>query len=52
VEAQVNIKLYQGEIHVVKLNQWWQQLNYIPLFNIGEEKRISSFSTMKLEVHA
>jgi hypothetical protein len=42
VEAKVDIKPYQGEIDVVKLNQWLQQLEvYFNVHNIGEEKNIS-----------
>jgi hypothetical protein len=42
MEVKVDIKPYQGEIDVVKLNHWLQQLEvYFSVHNIEEEKNIS-----------
>jgi len=52
MEAKVNIKQYQGEINVIKLNNWLQQLEgYFSLHNIEEEHNIS-LVRLKLEGHA
>jgi hypothetical protein len=52
VGVKVNIKPYQGDIDVIKSNQWYQQLQvYFNVHNIEEEKNIS-FSPLKLEGHA
>jgi hypothetical protein len=52
MEVKVDIKPYQGEIDVVKLNHWLQQLEvYFNVHNIDEEKKFS-FSQLKLEGHA
>jgi hypothetical protein len=41
IEAKVDIKLYQGEIDVVKLNHWLQPLQvFFSVHNIEEEKKI------------
>jgi len=38
MEAKVDIKTYQGEIDVVKLNHWLQHLEvYFSVYNIDEE---------------
>jgi hypothetical protein len=52
MEAKVNIKQYQGEINVIKFNNWLQQLEgYFSLHNI-EEEHIISLARLKLEGHA
>jgi hypothetical protein len=52
LEAKVDIKPYHGNIDVVRLNNWLQQLEvYFSLHNIDEEHKIS-FSWLKLEGHA
>jgi hypothetical protein len=41
MEAKVNTKSYQGDIDVVKLNHWLQQLEvYFSVHNIDEEQKI------------
>jgi hypothetical protein len=48
----VDLKPYQGEINVVKLNQWLQQLEvYFNVHSIRENKNIS-FNPLKLENNA
>jgi hypothetical protein len=52
VKAKVDIKSYQGEIDVVELNQWLQQLEfYFSVHTIREEKK-TSFAKLELEGHA
>jgi hypothetical protein len=51
VKAKVDIQPYHGEINVVKLNQWLQQLKvYFGDHDIGEEQKIS-FSQLKFKDH-
>jgi hypothetical protein len=41
MDAKVDIKPYQGEIDVINLNHWLQQLEvYFNVDNIQEEKKI------------
>jgi len=52
MEVKVDIDPYQGEINVVKLNNYLQQVEvYFSVHNIDEEQRIL-FSRLKLEGHA
>lgn len=52
MEAKVDIRPYQGEINVVKLNHWLQQLEvYSTIHHIEEEQEIL-FAKLKLEGHA
>jgi hypothetical protein len=42
MEVKVKSNPYQGEINVVKLNHWLQQLEvYFSVYNIEEEQKIS-----------
>jgi hypothetical protein len=51
-EAKVDIKAYQCDNDIVKLNLWLKQLEvYFIIHNIDEEKK-KSFSQLKLEGHA
>jgi hypothetical protein len=52
MESKVEIEPYQGDIVVVELNNWLQQLYfYISFHNIKQEKNIP-FSQLKLEGQA
>jgi hypothetical protein len=52
VEAKLDIKPYQDESVVIKLNQWLYYLEvYFSVHNIGEDPNIS-FVQLKLEGHA
>jgi hypothetical protein len=52
MEVKVYIKPYQGEINVLKLNDWLNKLEvYFSVHNIDEDKNIS-FSQLKLEGQA
>jgi hypothetical protein len=51
MEARVDIKTYQGEINVLKMNHWLQKLDvYFSVHSIDEEENIS-FSRLELESH-
>jgi hypothetical protein len=51
MEVKVDIKSYQSEIDVVKLNHWLQQLEvYFSVHIIDEEQKIS-LAQLKLEGH-
>jgi hypothetical protein len=52
MEAKVDIHPYQGEVDVLKMNHWLQQLEfYFSVHHIDEEHKIS-FARLKLEGHA
>jgi hypothetical protein len=52
MEVKVDINPYQGQIDVVNLNQWLQQLEvYFSVHNIDEETKVP-FAQLKLEGHA
>jgi hypothetical protein len=52
MDMKVEIKPYQGDIDVFKLNGWLQQLEvYFIFYNVDGEKK-KSFSQLKLEGHA
>jgi len=52
MEEKVDLNPYQGEIDVVKLNHWLQQVQvYFNIHHIDEEKNIS-FDRVKLEGHS
>jgi hypothetical protein len=52
VERKVDVKPYQGDNNVIKLNQWLKKLEvYLNFPNIGEDQNIS-FARPMFESHA
>jgi len=52
MEEKVSIKLYQGEIDALRLNNWLQHLEvHFNIHHIKEDENIS-FVRLKLEVHS
>jgi hypothetical protein len=52
MEAKVNINPYHGDIDLLKLNHWLQQLEVYFSFHLIDEEKNISFARLNLEGHA